>query len=89
MKVAKKSPRSSRAESPRRRATLTLPGETYSKIDELRGSQSRSAWLQRLVEREEQRRERERFAQTLRQQYTAEVRRETLALNKQFPIHEK
>lgn len=89
MKVAKKSPRSGRTASPRGRATLTLPGETYSKIDELRGDQSRSAWLQRLVEREEQRRERERFAQTLREQYTAEVRRETLALHKQFPIHEK
>ena len=89
MKVAKKSPQGVRRESPRRRATLTLPGETYSKIDELRGDQSRSAWLQRLVEREEQRRERERLAQTLRQQYTAEVRRETLTLNKQFPIHEK
>ena len=88
MKVAKKSPRRSPGATPRR-ATLTLSGETYCKIDGLRGEQSRSAWIHQLVEREEQRHERERFAQKLREQYTAAVTRETLALNKEFPVHEK
>ena len=88
MKVAKKSPEKSQKASSLR-ATLTLAGETYRKIDELRGGQSRSAWVQRLIEREDERCAREHFAQKLRQQYTAEVSRETLALNKEFPIHEK
>ncbi len=88
MKVAKKSPRRSPI-PPQRRATLTLSGDTYRKIDQLRGEQPRSAWIQRLVEREEQHHERERLAQTLRDQYTPAVTRETLALNKEFPVHEK
>jgi predicted RNA-binding protein YlxR (DUF448 family) len=88
MKVAKKSPRRVLAASPRR-ATLTLTAEIYGKIDQLRGGQSRSAWVQRLVENEEQRRERERLAQKLNEEYTAAVARETLALNQEFPIHEK
>jgi hypothetical protein len=83
MKVAKKSPSTSS------RATLTLAAETYAKIDQLRGEQSRSAWVQRLVESEEQRRDRERLAQKLSQEYTAAVARETLALNREFPVHEK
>jgi predicted CopG family antitoxin len=87
MKVAKKSPRRSLGTA--RRATLTLSGEVYRKIDELRGAQSRSAWVQRLIEREEQHHEREHLAQILREQYTAAVNQETLALNKQFPVHEK
>ena len=69
-------------------ATLTLNGETYRKIDELRGAESRSAWVTRLIEREEKRLERERFAVSLREHYTPKVCRETLALNEQFPIHE-
>jgi hypothetical protein len=88
MKVAKKSPRRALATSPRR-ATLTLTAEVYRKIDQLRGGQPRSAWIQRLVENEEQRRERERLAQTLSKEYTAAIARETLALNQEFPIHDK
>jgi predicted CopG family antitoxin len=76
------------AASPRR-ATLTVTAEIYGKIDQLRGEQSRSAWLQRLVENEEQRRERARLAQQLNEEYTAAVARETLALNREFPIHDK
>jgi predicted RNA-binding protein YlxR (DUF448 family) len=87
MKVAKKSLwRSIKASS---RTTVTLAGETYRKIEQLRGDQSRSAWIDQLVKDEEERRERERLARALRQQYTAAVVRETLALNKEFPIHEK
>lgn len=87
MKVAVKSPRRSPV-APLRRATLTLSGETYRKIDELRGEVPRSVWLHKLVEREGQRREREHFAQILRDQYTAAVVQETLTLNEEFPIHE-
>lgn len=83
MKVAKKSPPSAPS-----RATLTLSRDMYRKIDELRGSEARSAWLKRLIEQEEQRRERERFAETLRQQYTEAVCRQTLLANEEFPIHE-
>ncbi len=88
MKVAKKSLNRSPSGSPPR-ATLTLARETYRKIDQLRGEHSRSAWIQRLIEREEERCARDRFAQKLRKQYTPDVSRETLALNKEFPIHEK
>lgn len=88
MKVAKKSPPKVLRASPRR-ATLTLTAEIYGKIDQLRGGQSRSAWVQRLVENEEQRRERDHLAQKLNEEYTATVARETLALNQEFPIHEK
>ncbi len=87
MKVAKKSPRKLAATL--RRATLTLSMETYRKIDTLRGDEPRSAWVQALVEREEARRERERFAAALREQYTTEVCRQTLAINDEYPIHEK
>ncbi|MBA3832418.1 MAG: hypothetical protein H0X34_11110 [Chthoniobacterales bacterium] len=83
MKVAKKSSKQSRqVSSPR--ATLALARETYKKIDQLRGEHSRSAWIQCLIEREEERCARERFAQKLRKQYPADVCRETLALNKEF-----
>ncbi len=88
MKVAKKSPFKSSLKSPSR-ATLTLARETYRKIDQLRGENSRAAWIQKLVEREEETRERERFAERLRQQYTDEVVRETLALHDEYPIHDQ
>lgn len=87
MKVAKKSP-AKRAVA-YDRATLTLTGDVYRKIDALRGSQARSAWVQELVEREERRRARDQFAETLRAQYTEKVCRETLALNDQFPVHDR
>lgn len=88
MQVAKKSPRKllRRASG---RATLTLSAETYDKIDRLRGQDSRSAFIQRLVAQEEQRGQRERFVAQLRREYTAAVSRETLVLNQEFPIHEK
>jgi hypothetical protein len=87
MKVASKSP--SQSPSPSQgRATLTLSGETYRKIDLLRGEQSRSAWIQSLVEREDERKEREQLALTLQQQYTPAVTAETLAVNDEFPVHE-
>src|SRR5260221_14458443 len=70
------------------RATLTLTRETYRKIDALRGGEPRSVWVQRLIEREERRRERQRFAATLRERYTDAVCRETLAVHDEFPIDE-
>lgn len=84
MKVARKS--SIKGPASGRRATLTLSLDVYHKIDRLRGAEARSSWVQGLVEREE--REREQFAQTLRAQYTAEVCRETLYVNDEFPVHE-
>lgn len=87
MKVAKKSPHRVRRQSTAR-VTVTLPRETYAKIDELRGDEPRSTWLCQLVEREEERRDHEEFAALLRKQYTAAVVRETLKVNEEFPIHD-
>jgi len=87
MKVAKKSPRATHNQ-PSGRATVTLSKETYRKMDELRGNEPRSAWLRRLIEREEKRREHDRFASLLRKQYTPAVVKETLAVNEEFPIHD-
>ncbi|MEO6785762.1 MAG: hypothetical protein ABI318_06480 [Chthoniobacteraceae bacterium] len=87
MKVAKKSPRKRRVVAASR-ATLTLPVGTYRIIDELRGDTTRSAWLESLVGTEKVRREREALAALCRQQYTPEVCRETLRLNRLYPIHE-
>ncbi|CAN5127781.1 hypothetical protein BH20VER2_BH20VER2_18990 [soil metagenome] len=87
MKVASKSPRKS-PPSPAGRATVTLSAETYRKVDELRGEHSRSAWIQRLVDREEERRARDELAEVLREQYTPAVAAETLVVNEEFPIHD-
>ena len=87
MKVAKKSPNKRSASG--HRATLTLSLEVYRKIDELRGAQPRSVWVQGLVEREERQRQRDQFAEALRAQYTDEVCRETLAVNDEFPVREQ
>lgn len=87
MKVARKSPRA--RPGSHNRATLTLPLEVYRKIDALRGAESRSAWVQALVAREERQRQRDQFAQELCVQYSAGVCRETLAVNDEFPVHEQ
>ncbi len=87
MKVARKSPQKRPDAS--QRATLTLSAEVYRKIDQLRDGQPRSVWIQRLVEREEEKRARDKFAEDLRTQYTGEVCRETLAINQEYPIHEQ
>lgn len=84
MKVAKKSPGVSPS-----RATLTLSMETYGKIDQLRGKQSRSAWLQQVVANEEKRRERQELLERIKKEYTPEVIRETLRINDEYPIHER
>ncbi|MEO7317717.1 MAG: hypothetical protein ABIZ56_01880 [Chthoniobacteraceae bacterium] len=87
MKVAKKSPKK-RSAAPPARATLTLDIGTYRKIDTLRGEMNRAAWVQDLIEREQERRDREAFVDLVRQQYTPEVCRETLVINEEYPIHE-
>ena len=56
MKVARKSPL-----RPPTRSTLTLPATAYRAIDELRGGLSRSTYLERLLERERKRLEREHW----------------------------
>jgi hypothetical protein len=88
MKVAKKSLRK-RREAASNRATLTLSRETYRQIDELRGEASRASLVQRLIEAERERRERSALAELVRQQYTPDVCRQTLALNDELPIHEE
>ena len=87
MKVAKKSP-PGRGNQSGGRVTVTLSRETYNKMDELRGAEPRSTWLRRLIEREEKRREHDRFTSLLRKQYTPAVVEETLSVNEEFPIHE-
>jgi hypothetical protein len=80
MKVAKK--------SPMRRRTLTLPLAAFPLLDRLRGQTSRSAYLEELLEREHDRVEQERFHVKVNAAYTAEVCKETLRVNEEFPIHE-
>ncbi len=87
MKVATKSPKKRRSSIAR--ATLTLSLDIYHKIDELRGDQPRSVWVQQLIEGEERQRERARLSQTLQEQYTPEVCRETLSVHEEFPVHEQ
>ena len=70
------------------RATLTLPSETYRLIDKLRGDEARSAWVTKLIEREDTNRKRTELAATLQRQYTPEVCLKTLQMNDEFPIHE-
>jgi hypothetical protein len=86
MKVARKSPAGSKAAA--NRSTLTVDAETYRRIDTLRDGESRSAWIQGLVRREEERIERQKFIERARAEYTPEVCRQTLKLNDEFPIHE-
>lgn len=87
MKVAGKTLRKRPSAAPAR-ATLTLSAECYAKIDRLRGDASRSAWVQELIDREEERRNREKFVALVLEQYTPAVCRQTLALNDAFPVHE-
>ncbi len=87
MKVARKSPGKRRIIASR--ATLTLSADSYRKIDELRGEEARSTWVQGLIEQEEKTRERKKFAQALAEQYTSKVCRETLAVHDEFPVHEQ
>ena len=81
MKVAKK--------SPVRRRTLTLPLAAFPILDRLRGETSRSAYVGGLLEREHDRVEQERFYAEVNAAYTAEVCKETLQVNEEFPIHEE
>ena len=87
MKVATKSPLSRRKVVPAR-ATLTLPMETYRLVDELRGGEARSVFLESLIRQEHDRRERDAWLAKGRAQYTPEVCRRTLELNAMFPVHE-
>jgi hypothetical protein len=80
MKVASK--------SPLRRRTLTLPLRAFSLLDRLRDEKSRSAYLERLLEREYRRIEQERFYAAVNAAYTPEVCEETLRANEEFPVHE-
>lgn len=79
MKVAKKSPLS--------RRTITLPVGSLALIDELRGSESKSAYLERLLAREKERIEEDEFVAAVNAAYTPEVCAETLRVNEEYPIH--
>jgi hypothetical protein len=80
MKVAKK--------SPQERRTLTLPLAAFALLDRLRGGAPRSAYLERLLERENRRLEQERFHAEVNAAYTVEVCEETLRVNEVLPVHE-
>jgi hypothetical protein len=87
MKVAKQSPVVQAKSRPSSRNTLTLPVETYRTIDELRGDQSRSAYVQAVIEREKRRRDRAEFIAKVNAEYTPEVCAQALRINRQYPIH--
>lgn len=63
-------------------------------IEQARGEMDRSAYITKLLEQlvEQAQRdtaERERWIAEGRKQYTADVCRQTLAINDEFPIHEE
>ena len=87
MKVAKKSPKRLRTRRPPTRNTLTLSADAYQLVDELRGEESRSAYVQRLVERERARQEHEEFIARVNAEYTPEVCAQTLRVHAEFPMH--
>jgi hypothetical protein len=83
MKVAKKSSKG----RPAKRATLTLPTDAYRAVDELRGDLSRSSYLQSLLEREKERRQRAAFVTRANAQCTEAFCREAVMLNARLPVH--
>ena len=78
MKVAFKSPQS--------RQTLTLTRKAFGVLDSLRGEMPKSVFVEELLVKEKNRREREVFYQTAVNAYTPKVREETLKLNEETPI---
>ena len=74
--------------SPAKRRTLTLPTQTFSLLDRLRERQSRSAYLESLLKREDRRLEQEQFCAAVTAAYTPKVCEETLRLNQELPVHE-
>jgi hypothetical protein len=67
---------------------MTLPRQAFVLLDRLREGKSRSAYLERLLEREYRRIEQEKFCAAVNAAYTPKVCAETLRLNEEFPVHE-
>ncbi len=78
MKVAKKSPVN--------RHTLTMTRSAFGILDSLRGEVPKSVFVEELLAKEKNRREREAFYRTAVTAYTPDVRLETLKLNEATPI---
>lgn len=82
MGVAKKSSKSLRK-------TLTLNESSVKLVEELRGDRPKSVFIGELLDAEARRRKQKEFYAAAAAAYTPEVAKETLKLNKQFPISEK
>ena len=78
MKVAKKSPVN--------RNTLTMTSSAFGILDSLRGEVPKSVFVEELLAKEKNRRERDAFYRTAVTAYTPDVRLETLILNEATPI---
>lgn len=93
MKVAGKSPFRRRARRTKNavpsRRTLTLPAHSIALLDDLRGATPKSRFLEQLLEETAAKAERDAFYARAAAAYTPVVCKETLALNKSLPIHEK
>jgi len=81
MKVAEKSPAS--------RRTLTLNEQSLNLIEQMRQGKPKSVFVQSLLQAEAERRALGAFYTQAVAAYTPEVIAETIALNAQYPIHEK
>jgi hypothetical protein len=81
LKVAKKS-------LPNRR-TLTLPRRAFSILERLRGSTSRSAFVEQLLSNELSRIEQKKFYDAANSAYTPTICAETIRVNDEFPVDEK
>ncbi len=88
-KVARKVSGKVARKTPAARQTLTLSADAYRQIEALRGSEARSAFVERLLEKERRRREREEFIESVNAACTPEFCRETLKINAEFPIHDE
>lgn len=78
MKVADKSPAN--------RRTLTLTPSAFGILDSLRGEMPKSVFVEELLAKEKNRREREVFYRDAVNAYTPKVRDEALKLNEETPV---
>jgi hypothetical protein len=79
LKVARKSPN---------RGTLTLSGEALRLLEQMRGKNPKSTYVEKLLRDEAGRLERSAFYEEANQAYTSRVCEETLKVHQDFPVHE-
>ena len=82
MRVAKKSLKNLRK-------TLTLNDNSVRLVEKLRGDKPKSVFIAELLAAEAHRRKQKEFYAAAAAAYTPEVTKETLKLNKEFPISKK